>query len=94
VTGRLQGTLFGRPVELEATGRQLMLRIVNLRSAWRLRRSATSSMLPLLRALRSYGLALQVRIGSRLTVQVLPTPSFGLRLLVPTLSLTSSGDKA
>jgi hypothetical protein len=94
VTGRLQGTLFGRPVELEASGRELLLRIVNLRSAWRLRRSATSSMLPLLRALRGYGIGLRVQIGSRFTVHVLPAPSFALRLLVPALSLTSSGEEA
>ena len=94
MTGRLQGTLFGRPVELDATGRELLLRIANLRSAWRLRRSATTSMLPLLRALRKYGIGMRVQIGSRLTVEVLPIPNVALRVLVPALNLTSSGEKA
>ena len=92
MTGRLQGTLFGRPVELEATGRELLLQVANLRSAWRLRRSATTSMLPLLRLLGSHGITLRVRIGSRLTAEVLPRPSFALRVLVPALNLTSSGE--
>ena len=81
-------------VNFTRKGHELLLRIVNLRSAWRLRRSAMSSMLPLLRALRSHGIALRVRIGSRITVAVLPTPSFALRLLVPALNLTSSAEPA
>ena len=89
VTGRLAGSLLGRPVELEASGRELLLRIPNLRSAWRLRRSASTSIHPLLRSLSAYGIALRVRVGSRLTVEVLPQPSFGLRLLMPSLSRTA-----
>ena len=92
VTGRLEGTVFGRPVELEASGRDLVLQIANLRSAWRLRRNATCGMLPLLRLLHEYGVAVRVCVGSRLTVEVLPRPSFGLRLLVPALNLVTSGE--
>lgn len=94
VTGRLAGSLLGRPVELEAFGRELLLRIPNLRSAWRLRRSASTSIHPLLRSLRACNIALRVRVGSRMTVEVLPEPSFGLRLLVPSLNLGPPGDTA
>jgi len=92
VTGRLRGTLFGRPVEIEADGRELLVRIADLRSAWWLRRSVSTSMVPLLRTLRRSGLALRMRIGSRLAVNVLPTPGFALRMLVPALGFAKSGD--
>ena len=87
MTGRLHGTLFGRPVELEARERKLLLSIANLRSAWRLRGSITTSMLPLLRLLRACGIDLRVDIGSRLTVNVLPTPGLTLRMFAPALHL-------
>ena len=93
VTGRLDGTQFGRPVGLEASGREVLLRIDNLRSAWRLRRSVTSTVKSLLRVLSRSGIALRVRIGSRLTVEVLPKPSSALRVLVPALNIASSGGK-
>ena len=91
MTGRLRGTLFGRPVELEAGGRELVLQIANLRSAWRLRPSVKTSLLPLLRLLLASGIALRVGIGSSLTLNVLPQPSLALRVLVPALNLASSG---
>ena len=92
VTGWLEGTLFGRPVQLEASGRDLVLQIANLRSAWRLRRTAAGGILPLLRSLHEYGISLRVRIGTRLTLEVLPRPSLGLRLIVPALNLVTSGE--
>ncbi|QDU07343.1 hypothetical protein V202x_06950 [Gimesia aquarii] len=92
MTGQLQGTLFGRPVELNATGRELLLQVANLKSAWRLGRCATMSMLPLLRLLKRHGIVLRVCIGSRLTVKVLPRPSFALRVLAPALHFNSTGE--
>lgn len=92
LTGQLKGTLFSRPVELEAREREVIVRIADLRSAWRLRRSATTGMLPVLRLLFAYGIALRVNIGSRLAVNVLPRPSLPLRLLLPALNLASSGE--
>lgn len=91
VTGRLRGTVSGRPVELEARGRQLLLQMSSLRSVWRLRPSLKTSMLPLLRLLIASGISLRVSIGSRLTVNVLPKPNLALRVLVPTLNFASSG---
>ena len=85
VTGRLEGTFRGRPVELEAAGRELSIRVPNLRSAWGLRRGLAASTLPLLRAVRDIGLTVKLRIGSRWTFSVLPKPHFVLRLIAPSL---------
>ena len=49
-------------------------------------------MLPILRLLFAYGIALRVNIGSRLAVNVLPSPSLPLRVLLPALDL-ASGEK-
>jgi len=89
MTGRLEGTLFGRPVELEARGREVIVRIADLRSAWRLRHSATTGMMPVLRSLFAHGIVLRVNIGSTLTMNVLPRPSLPLRVLLPALDLAS-----
>ena len=74
VTGRLEGTFRDRPVQLEAGGRELTLRVPNLRSAWTLRRAATPSAVPLMRAMRNSGLTLTLLIASRWAFPVLPEP--------------------
>ena len=85
VTGRLEGTFQGRPVALEAEGRELSIRVPNLRSAWGLRRGAAVSTLPLLRAVRDAGLSLTLRIRSGWAFPVLPEPHVALRLFMPSL---------
>jgi hypothetical protein len=86
VTGRLEGTFQNRPVQLEAGGRELILRVPNLRSAWTLRRAATASATPLLRAIRDSGLSLTLRIVSRWALPVLPVPHVAVRLFLPFLN--------
>ena len=86
MTGRLEGTLFGRPVALEADEQGLLLSIADLRSAWRLRRSLATGMLPALRALEMFGLPFRVRVGPGLRLEVMPCPNLLVRLLVPGLS--------
>lgn len=85
MTGRLQGTALGRPVEIAAEGQELLLRVPNLRSAWGLRKTAGSGVAPLLQSLSNFGFRLQLRIGQRLTVEVFPNPSFAVRVIAPTL---------
>jgi hypothetical protein len=85
VAGHLQGTYFGRPIELEADGRDLLLRLPNLKAAWRLRHGLSSNMISLLRTLRQNGFRLRLRIGRMLAVNVLPAPNFAVRVLVPAL---------
>ena len=90
MTGRLQGTALGRPVEIDAEGQELLLCVPNLRSAWGLRRSASASVLPLLQRLCAFGFRLQLRIGRRLAVEVFPNPHWALRVMAPALRFRKS----
>ena len=94
MTGRLRGTLSGRPVELDAAGRDVLLRLSNLRAAWQLRRHASRNLHPILGAVREAGLTLGLAIGSRLVVEVLPKPSLAIRVFAPALCLPSPGEPA
>jgi hypothetical protein len=85
LTGRLEGTFRGRPVEIEADDRELLIRVPNLRSAWGLRRGVTSSTFRILRAIRDVGLRLTLRVGTRLSVPILPDPHLAVRLTMPSL---------
>ena len=87
MTGRLQGTVLGRSVEIEANGREIVLRVSNLKSAWAMRRIVSSATTCVLRALRDHGLRLKLRIGTRIALELLPRPSLVMRLLVPSLRL-------
>jgi hypothetical protein len=88
VTGRLEGTFRGRPVQLEAEGCELSIRVPNLWSAWGLRRGAAATTIPLLRAVCDVGLTLTLRIGSRWAFPLLPKPHIALRLIMPSLQFS------
>jgi hypothetical protein len=88
LTGRLEGTFRDRPVQLEAGGRELTVRVPDLRSAWALRRGVAESTLPMLRAIRDSGLKLTLRIGSRWALPILPEPHVAVRLTLPSLSFS------
>jgi hypothetical protein len=85
VTGRLEGSFRGRPVQIEAERREISIRVPNLRSAWMLRRAVTASTIPLLQAVRDVGLTLTLHIDSRWAFPVLPKPHVALRLIMPSL---------
>ena len=85
VTGRLEGTLFGRPVEIIATGNQILVKLANLRSAWRLRRFVSPGLTTLLFAFRHAGLCMRLQIQGKTSFEVLPKPNFVIRLLTPSL---------
>ena len=87
MTGRLQGTVHGRSIEIEADGRELVLRVPDLKSAWAMRRSVSSATTCVLRALRDHGLSLRLWLGTRLAFELLPRPNLAMRLLVPSLRL-------
>jgi hypothetical protein len=91
VTGRLHGTADGRPVEIEAEGRELLIRVARLRAAWELRRSVSAGTAPVLRVLRDHGLHLRLRVGAHMALQVLPRPHPLLRLLLPVLRRSTAG---
>ena len=88
MTGRLHGTLWGRPVEIVADGRDILIVISSLRSAWRARHSFTYALLPIHRSLRNLGFQLRVQIGKRLKLQILPKPQLAVRLFMPDLALS------
>lgn len=87
MTGRLTGTVLGRPVQIDAEGRELLLGVSSLRSAWRLRRSASANMVPILRRLRDHGFRLRIGIGDRFSLELFPKAHFALRILAPELLL-------
>jgi hypothetical protein len=84
LAGRLEGTLSGGPVEIVAEGRELLIVLPSLSSAWRVRRFV-DTLLPSMRQLRRWGVLLRVQIGARWTLQVLPKPHFLIRLALPGL---------
>jgi hypothetical protein len=75
----------GRLVEIEADAGKLSLRLDSFRSAWRLRHSAKSSLIPLLKAIHDQKLDFQVVVGS-FVLKLLPKPTFASRMLVPELN--------
>ena len=85
MTGRLDGTLLGRPVQIEAQQNELVVSFDNMRSAWATRKSASVAMIPLLRALKRGRIALTLQIPGRRKIEILPRPGFAVRLLVPAL---------
>ena len=83
MTGRLVGNYEGRPVILEADGKQLVLHAV-AGSLWSLRGLIKSpGTPPMLQTLQRSGLGLQVQFGPKLTLNVLPVPSFLVRWFLP-----------
>ena len=84
---RLQGTHDGRPVEIEVDGRELVLRVMNPQSAWRLRRNLSAITIPLLRTLRDGGFGLRLSIGRHLSLRVFPNAHFVIRPPIRALRL-------
>ncbi len=74
-----------RPVEVEAEGRELLIHVLDWRSAWQLCRYLSVFTIPFLQTLQQQRLKLRLRIGNHVSMQVLPRPHFVLRLLVPGL---------
>jgi hypothetical protein len=90
VTGRLEGTFASRPVELVAEGRELSLRVRNLRSAWAMRRSISAATEPVMRTLGASGIRVRFSIGRRWKIAVLPKPNLVLRALFPGLRTSTA----
>jgi hypothetical protein len=85
LTGRLQVEHSGRPVQIEAVGSEVVFRVANLRSAWKLRGSTTQVTPSTLAAFRRLGLRVRLKIGSWLDLGVLPKPHLLIRFLLPAL---------
>ena len=85
LAGRLTGTLDGRPVVIEAGDAGLLVSFAVFQSAWAARRTA-NSLVPVLRLLKRNGIVLRLRLAGLVTVDLLPTPSGVVRLIVPKLA--------
>lgn len=80
LTGRLECSLFGRSVEIEAAGSKLVVKVANLRTAWLMRNMARKG---LIETLRVCNVSVMLQIGSKFNLQLLPNPPLFLRWFVP-----------
>lgn len=85
LTGRLRGTLDGRPVVIEADDSGVVLDVTSFRTAWTLRKYGLSA-LPFLHVVKSSSIPVTLRVAGAVSLQVLPKPSMLIRVLAPTLA--------
>ena len=83
MAGRLDGHVGGRPVNLIAENRDLILEVSNLRTLLTLRRSWRFSVEPLLAILKLADIRFNVRISWLGSVEVFPRHQFLVRLMLP-----------
>ncbi len=83
MTGKLDGTLDGQPVTVDAHERDVLITFASLGSLWQLRGLKSPVVTTLLRILRKTGVKLRVRITSLITLEVTPKPSGVVRFFAP-----------
>ena len=88
VVGRMEGSVFGRPVTIDASGREISVHLPSLAVAWRLRPFAGELIRPIstISTLRGNGITLRVKVANWPSVQIFPNPSPGLRFMIPHLN--------
>lgn len=74
LTGRLTGTLAGRPVVIEAGESGLLVSMSAFRTAWAARRTI-GTLLPLLETLERFHVPLRLRIAGIVSLELLPRMS-------------------
>lgn len=82
LTGRLSGTLNGRPVVIDADDSGIMLSTAMFPTAWNLR-SYAGSFLPALQVLKRYGVPVRLKVAGIFSVEVLPRPNALVTMVVP-----------
>jgi hypothetical protein len=88
MTGRLSGTLAGRPVVIEASESGLIVSVRKLRTAWGLRK-ASCSLRPVVEFLKTRRIPLRISVAGLASLEVLPAPGMLIRLLAPDLADTA-----
>jgi hypothetical protein len=83
LAGRLDGNVRGRPVNLIAENRDLVLEVGNLRTLLTLRRSWRLTAEPLLAILRATDIRVSVQTSWLGRVEIFPKPQFFVRLMLP-----------
>jgi len=81
LTGRLSGSLDGRPVEIDATAAGITLKVGSFRSLWKLRRLEAAA--PVVRLLSQQAIPLRLSVAGLGSVELLPVPSLLVRLVAP-----------
>ena len=81
LTGRLSGSLDGRPVEIDATAAGITLKVGSFRSLWKLRRLEAAA--PVVRLLSQQAIPLRLSVARLGSVDLLPVPSLLVRLVAP-----------
>lgn len=87
VAGRMEGSVFGRPVTIDASGKKISLQLPSLVVAWKLRRFVAELVRPTsaISKLHAHALTVKVKVAAWPAIEVFPNPSLGLRFLVPPL---------
>ena len=83
LAGRIDGTVDGWPVSLVAERRNLVLDVGRFRTLLTIRRGGRSTFSPIRSFLAWSDIRLLVRIGWLGSVEVLPNPSYLVRLMLP-----------
>ena len=88
VVGRIEGSVFGRPVTIDASGNEIDVQLPSLAVAWRLRRFSNELIRPIssVSTWRGTAITLRLKVAGWPSLEVFPNPSRGLRLLVPQLN--------
>lgn len=83
ITGRLDGTVAGQPVQILANGSVIQVVLTSYRSLWLARRGLLAAAPAGVRASRLGRLTVQLVIGERAPVAVLPKPHPVFALFLP-----------
>jgi len=83
MAGRLSGTVCGRPVEIDASGQDVLVALSGLRAAWQLRRLLPTGVQRLVATAGKRGFTINVRVGRWGTLQLAPDPHRIIRWLMP-----------
>ena len=83
MVGRIDGTVDGRPVSLIAERKTLVLKLSRLRTLIMIRRGLRSTFRPLLTLIAQTDSRLTVRVGWLGSFELLPNPSYFLKLTLP-----------
>ncbi len=83
MVGRIDGTVDGRPVSLIAERKSLVFDVSRLRTLIMIRRGLRSTFRPLLTLLVQTDLRLTVRVGWLGSFELLPNPSYLVKLTLP-----------
>jgi hypothetical protein len=83
----MEGSVFGRPITIDASGKEISLQLPSLAVAWKLRRFASELLSPFsaISDLRAAEMTLRLKVAAWPAIEIFPNPPRGLHLLFPKL---------